>query len=95
MRSRCALFLALLAAASAVVAGGASAAAPLPGSDYVWAQPWATAVSVPCAQPAAWIPLPTPASTPTAAEWCYVWAQPGTSLVGVPSTQPPAWIPTQ
>lgn len=96
MRTRCALLLTLLAAAfAAVAAPGASAVAPLPGSGYTWAQPWAAAVSIPYAQPSAWIPLPTRAPAPSAAEWGYVWAQPGTSQVADPGAQPPAWIPPQ
>jgi hypothetical protein len=93
MRIRRALSLALLTAAlSAFAASAASGSASLPGSGYVWAQPWAPVVACPYAQPPASIRIsPAVHATPGSG---YVWAQPWATLVGCPHAQPPAWIPT-
>ena len=81
------LLAGLLGALTALVLAASTAATP-PGSDYAWAQPGTAPVSVPFAQPPAWIPIVCAwVCTPPGSD--YAWAQPGTAPVSVPHAQPP------
>ena len=94
MRTRCALLLALPAAALVAAAAGMSASTPLPCSDYPWGHPETAVVTVPCGQPSVLIPIATPALIEAVPGSTYEWAQPWTPAVNVPFAQPPAEIPT-
>jgi hypothetical protein len=85
MRTRRALLLTFAAAASsAIVANGAWASGqPLPGADYVWAQPGTSLAGVTTVQG----PMTSVAPSMLPCDG-YVWAQLGGSLVGVTTTQP-------
>jgi hypothetical protein len=68
-----------------------AAVAPLPGADYVWAQPGTALVNNPHAQPPAWVPIgPVAAFQPVST---YHWAQPGTAPVETANAQPSASVP--
>jgi hypothetical protein len=85
MRTRRALLLTYaVAVSSAIVASGAWAAAqPLPGADYVWAQPGTCLTGVtPAHEPVTSV---APSMLPCGG---YVWGQLGASRVGVTTTQP-------
>lgn len=78
MRTCRTLLLAVVVAlAAAFLATARSSAAPVPGSDYVWAQP------------PAWVLTPWTAPAPGSS---YAWAQPGAAAVAVPYAQPPASV---
>lgn len=94
MRTRCALLLALPAAALVSAAVGMSAPTSLPGADYPWAHPGTASVTVEYGQPPAWIPIAAPARIEAAPGSSYIWAHPGMPAVNVPYAQPPAEIPT-
>ena len=80
-----AVSVSLLASAPAV------AVSVPPGSTYAWGQPGTAPVTVPFAQPPAWIPIATTIPSPPASG--YAWGQPGAAPVSTPFAQPPAWIP--
>ena len=95
MNARCSLVLGVAVAVACVfllASAPAFGSAVPPGSSYVWSQPGTAPVSVPFAQPPAWIlGAFAPTLPPTSS---YGWGQPGTAPVNTPDAQPPAWIPT-
>jgi hypothetical protein len=78
------LTVATAAAAMLVASGAWASGEPLPGADYVWAQPDASLVGVTCAEPS----MPSRSVASMVPDSGYVWAQPGASLVGVTCAEP-------